>query len=125
MRLLVALAFTALAVAQTPGTPVSSAIGSLSCGVRAYTSTQVQEWCYTGISPNLTLVHNAITTMQAGGGALATVFSYQESSGVVSSVSWFIGPAMAYQVIVGQCVPAATCTQGPIVRGTLPAATTQ
>jgi hypothetical protein len=119
MRLVIALAFASLAAAQTPGTPVSSTVGSLSCGVRAYTAAQVQVWCYTGTSPDFTLVHNSITTLQAGG-ALMTAFSYQETSGLISSISWFVLPTLAYQIVVGQCARA--CTQSPMTSGTLPAA---
>jgi hypothetical protein len=119
MRLVIALAFASLASAQTPGTPVSSTVGSLSCGVRAYSATQVQTWCFAGKAPALTLVHNTITTLQFGG-ALVISFSYPELSGAVSSINWFVRSTLAYQIVVGQCSPA--CMQSPTTSGTLPAA---
>jgi hypothetical protein len=107
--------FLSAAGAQTPGPPTYTSIGSLYCGARTYSATQIQLWCQV-VTDWSSYPYNTLASMPASGYATAG-YSWVEpdttdSSGSVthhvSTILWLISQSGAasqpnYQITSGTC----------------------
>jgi hypothetical protein len=83
-------------LAQTPGVPVLTVNGPLSCGVRLYGPNQVQTYCFylaPPLSPQV-LICNALDLVNSGTAAPVAVYkwcgTWDSGGSMVYNVSWFI-----------------------------------
>ena len=62
--------------------PVYSVVGGrLLCGMYLRAAGQVQTWCWAGLDPQTSpLIHNAVTTLPAEGGAAMVTAVYRQDS---------------------------------------------
>ena len=103
---------TAFPWAQTPGTPVLTVVGSLSCGIRAFAPGQVQTYCFYNAPPApVVTVCNSLDALASG-----------SSLAIFKSCS-LLDPAsnQAYQVL-WEAQPNAAGVQYQIVFETMPCA---